>query len=308
MLSSLVELHSVFISIDKIEGASNEIYGEIKVEDPTGRVFEIYKEEKNNAKSVLADGTLPLTGPSECIINPLHFVLGVSLKEKYLDLEVSNGYLCMSPDMSDSWFGKPVSVVIQGDHGYAVVHLSLFNFALQATVDVALVINGDTRKPQYAIHGDIVAGYDRYQYRFGYPRKYHQSKLFGVPQDKPVELLPVVEGGDPINGGPSQVKAKIPLTRCKVAVPAGSVLLIEANLCEDVGISSDSSQDCSAQVVSVKGTASFPADWDTDGTKRDVIVGEDGHIEVEVTWFADVEREAWLRYQTRSAGSTSPTG
>ena len=130
MVSSLVELHFVFISIDKIEGASNEIYGEIKVEDSAGRVFEIYKEEKNNAKSVLADGILPLTGPSECIISPLNFVIGVSLEEKYLDLEVSNGYLCLLPNISDSWFDKPVSVVIQGDHGYAVLHLSLFNLAL----------------------------------------------------------------------------------------------------------------------------------------------------------------------------------
>lgn len=313
----LLQVHSIVVFIEKIDGASNEIYGEIKAEDCALCIYDIYNVEKKDAKSISADGILPLTGPSQCIVNPPNFAIGVCLKEKGLDLEVSNGYFTLSRCCSGGWYDRPVRVVIKGEHGYVVLHLSLLKLAVQATVEVVLVhTNRYIQKPRFAIHGDIVAKYSGYRYKSNYAKKYYPTVMLSVPKDEPIELEHVAQDDQPgatkvaqydesspakmarydiDEPSPRKVKLstekfKIPLSRCTIAVPCYSELIIEANLCNNVEIDL---RENSAQVVSVSGIATFYAGHDEDGTTFKVIEGRNCHIEMKVSWLAEVQSKAY---------------
>lgn len=287
-----------------IDGADSskgyEIYGEVRAKDSGGPIV-IYNKQEDNSKAVLPDGTLPLSGPSRCILGP-NFVFAVYLKEKHKGLEVSNGFLRqLRPYPEDSWFGKPIRAVIPGEHGYVVLNFSLFTSAVQATVEMMLITDtgappkkrekitdiGEKRSFLPLVHGTVFARNSNYdlEYRNEYDRKYYCNTLFNVSPDEPIEAElydEVAQGAEPIGEElpPGSKKFKIPLLRCVVCVPVSSSLIIEADI-SDSGI------------TNVSGIASFIAE---EGASRPpttkVIKTQDDWIVVKVTWIGDPVSEA----------------
>lgn len=262
-----------------IDGADSskgyEIYGEVRAKDSGGPIV-IYNKQEDNSKAVLPDGTLPLSGPSRCILGP-NFVFAVYLKEKHKGLEVSNGFLRqLRPYPEDSWF-------------------------VQATVEMMLITDtgappkkrekitdiGEKRSFLPLVHGTVFARNSNYdlEYRNEYDRKYYCNTLFNVSPDEPIEAElydEVAQGAEPIGEElpPGSKKFKIPLLRCVVCVPVSSSLIIEADI-SDSGI------------TNVSGIASFIAE---EGASRPpttkVIKTQDDWIVVKVTWIGDPVSEA----------------
>lgn len=285
MAFSLVEIHSVQVFIDKTEGASNEIYGEIRVEDYGEGDMDLYKVGKDDSKHISVDGVLPVSGPSRCISKETCSIT-VLLKERHLDLEVGNGFLSLKCAPVD--YDMPHGIVINGDHGYTVLHLSWFKYAIQALVKVSLFPNRDNSKDQYAIYGEVLARHSIYKYDTKYSRTYHKTRLFDCPQEKAIKLS--MEARDNVDEPTEAISEKIvqiPLSRYAVAVPLDCWLVVEANLCDndDPGVSS---QDHPTQVVS--GKAAFFAELGVCGTGPLIhtIDRNYGRIEVSVTWDDDI--------------------
>lgn len=259
---------------EKFRGVNSEIYGEIKAMDFGETIFDIYKVEKETAKPIPKDGVLPLKGPSRCILSH-DFLINASLKNRHADLEVSDGHISLPRESKGVLAARnmPFHIVIPGDHGYSMFHLSIFEGAVQATVEVRLVTIGDNiQQPPRTIYGEIFTEYSKYEYDTVYARKYYRTRLFNVPQDEPIEVA-------------REDKGKIPLSRCAVAVPPDSSVLIHVNL----GIGSP---ETSSQVVNMSHIASFTADSDTDGISTEYIDGKFGRIKVKLTWLKDVHGKA----------------
>lgn len=254
-----------------------EIFGEVEANDCDGSVY-IYKESKESCKPVLADGTLSLTGPSRCIRCP-SFSFGVYLKDKHTGFEVSSGFYCPLPYPPSSWFSKPASIVIPGEHGFATLRATMFTSAVEATVEVRLTKgpqrritkvtgNGDSSNSDHSIHGTLYARCIKHKFLSSHEREYYRRTLFSRSSDDPEDVIDVN-----------------PFSRCIIAVPIPSSLIIEADLCDGTDVWGSP-----AQVA--KGTVSFDAPIgpltrrikNEITEERGVIEGAEGCIEVKVNW------------------------
>lgn len=277
-MAMLVELHSIQVVIKKTDGASSEVYGRVTAEDFLG-LYDIYRAEKENSNPITTDGILPLTGPPRCILSP-RCAFTVSLKERLLDLEVANGYLYVNHDPCMD-YNRPLSAIINGDHGYSVLHFSLIEGAVHATIEVSLV--AEIEKLPYAVHGEILADYSTYDYDNDYTGKYHRTVLLKIPSEQAIELGRAMQDVDSREVEHSLKEINIPLSRCVVAVPPRSLLGIRANLWINMEIGS---QETSTQVVN--DIAYFATGSKFSGPTVQTFQGSYGRIAIKVNWINTV--------------------
>lgn len=101
--------------------------------------------------------------------------------------------------------------IIQGKHGFAALHYTIFGDAIQSKLKFTLepITLCDDNAVNYQVYGKIVARYSCYKYSTHYKKKYYQSKLLKKGKEETVEL------------------GVIPLSQSVVAVPLnGSTSLI----------------------------------------------------------------------------------
>lgn len=132
------------------------------------------------------------------------------IKHQDHDVEVCHGSFSLRSGSKDKdWLGKCLRASFPGEDGYSVLHFTMLQDVILATVEAMLITKGDNRRSHGAIYGSLTACNSNYKYDSKYDAKYFTSVLFDVPRDKAIEVIK-----------PSEIREiKIPLSRKVVGVP-----------------------------------------------------------------------------------------
>jgi hypothetical protein len=168
-VSSLVEVFSIYVHTYSYNGQLC-LHGTIEASDGLNEM-NMFERGKNEAVNVKSGGHLPLTQVNHCY--------KAECFEINLDLKGDDGREIIKGSLSygatrDAWVGKQICSVIAGIDGYAAVHYSLFNRALQAKVKIVFYSKG---KRPALVYGKIRTWYTGYRYSSCHEKKY-QSVLF----------------------------------------------------------------------------------------------------------------------------------
>ncbi|KAL6495610.1 hypothetical protein OROGR_030173 [Orobanche gracilis] len=138
------------------------------------------------------------------------------------DIKVVGGHLAIkgyvdwaaSALESELWRDKRLCSVIQGEHGFAAVHYSIFSRAVEANIKVFLKPKMESPDVCPKVYGSLIAQYSCYDYSTRYNRDYYEIELFRRIQDDSIPL--------------NAADWTVPLSRYVVVVP--SYILIPPSL------------------------------------------------------------------------------
>ncbi|XP_008775611.2 60 kDa jasmonate-induced protein-like [Phoenix dactylifera] len=244
-----------FVRIDNIDDEDpGDLYGWITVADGL-RTQYIYNRARGDYESIRPREFALLTGPGRAISAYGSFTIDVDLKDRDADLspddEVSRGQISWNVYNTTNEYDEPLFCRVDGKNGQITVKYAVLSDAVAAILEVTL-IDGDREDPA-EVYGGLAA-----------LNGLGESELFRKGSDDYIEVRP---------------GQRIPLSRSMVAVPLYSSLTVRADLY-------DHDSDPSPNDEIANGTAVFPARLD--GTFAEEISGNDGKIQVKVTWTVDI--------------------
>ncbi|KAL6495609.1 hypothetical protein OROGR_030172 [Orobanche gracilis] len=117
---------------------------------------------------------------------------------------------------SELWRDKQLCSVIQGEHGFAAVHYSIFSKVVEANIKVFLKPKMESPDVCPKVYGSLIAQYSCYDYSTRYNRDYYVIELFRRIQDDPMPL--------------NAADWTVPLSRYVVVVPSYTSLIINGDL------------------------------------------------------------------------------
>ncbi|CAA0833043.1 Unknown protein, partial [Striga hermonthica] len=227
---SAVQIFSVFIGRAKFRPL--QIYGSVILSSHIGKSQLFSREAKEDAFKLDEHvKTIPVLDGcqayDECASVKVKFDLKDTESSLHIkgyvnwDLRGAKHWVWREPDYGRRWFDRQLCSFVQGTNGFAAIYYTLFEEAVQADVEVLCMPktgNGNAAVVCPRIYGTLVARYNNYDYRTRYNKEYYQIGLFERSREDPVEVGP---------------RGLVALSRCRVAVPVKSSLVVEANFISD---------------------------------------------------------------------------
>ncbi|XP_074286166.1 uncharacterized protein LOC141611513 [Silene latifolia] len=247
-MNHLAEVFSVRVFSEHGVVSSDELYGSIVVNDFRGSVV-LFKRKGDPTSDdfILPDGSLSLRSDRCTEGGEWAIRLKLYQKKDNNSLELCNGFLFISLSEYSSLYQRPMTGIVHGRDGHALLNLVMLKRAVQATVEVSL-----TADDAISLYGHIHARNDFFAKPLNIDEmKYLKTTLLSASIDKPYYT----------NG------RQIPLSRCMTCTPLFGELIIEAKLCDTL-----------TDMVMADGSASFEAC--ESGSQTQTI----GCIQVKVTW------------------------
>ncbi|XP_074286168.1 uncharacterized protein LOC141611515 [Silene latifolia] len=209
-MSDLAEVFSVRVFSKHGNVSNDELYGSIVVNDYRGSAV-LFKRtgDPTSDDFILPDGSLSLRS-DRCTEGGL-WNLRLKLYQEKGDnhLELCNGFLSISHSEYSSLYQRPMTGIVHGRDGHALVNLVMLTRAVQATVEVSLTADA------ISLYGHICAKSDFFAKPLNIDEvKYLKTTLLSASKDEPCYT----------NG------RQIPLSRCMTCTPLFGELIIELNL------------------------------------------------------------------------------
>ncbi|XP_057956718.1 60 kDa jasmonate-induced protein-like [Malania oleifera] len=244
---ALVEVFSV--RINDIDGESH-LYGTIKVIDGLSLQY-IYDRKREDPELVSAGDAILLTGPARSISAYDSFTIDVNLmddsKTSTNDEVIRELFTWNVYLTASNVYNEPMTDKVVGKNGSATVDYIVMSNAVQANVEITL-INGDG-KDLIELNGFVTARGDEFV---------NECMLFRKTNNENIEV---------------RCGQLIPMSRSTIAVPLDSSLVVKAELI-------DRDRDTNHEIAN--GAAVFPTNLS--GTYTENILGNNGEIQVKVTW------------------------
>ncbi|XP_074281976.1 uncharacterized protein LOC141606661 [Silene latifolia] len=227
IVAPFIQVFSVSLHTDANDDRPCEIYGSIYATNARGVVSNLYTKFISNPETVPNKGILSLKGGYDIVLSygpstntSIDFDLSDKSRNSVVIKEKHNLH-SFNEDFEDT-SNKLIKDIVYGERCFALVYYAKFLYACRAVVYVAFYTKRDTTSTCVDVHGSIVVGYDNARRFCNNDDEVRDMKylLFSKPFDQPERVI---------------VGRTMKLSRSVVVLPAGSALVIDADVSDSRG-------------------------------------------------------------------------
>ncbi|XP_074294549.1 uncharacterized protein LOC141622415 [Silene latifolia] len=227
IVAPFIQVFSVSLHTDIDDDKPCEVYGSIYATNSRGVVSNLYTKFVANPETVPNKGILSLKGGYDIVLSygpSTNTTIDFNVSDKSRNTVVikeKHNLHSFNEDFEDT-SNKLIKDIVYGERCFALVCYAKFLYGCRVVVYVAIYTKRDTTSTCVDVHGSIVVGYDNARRFCNNDDEVRDMKylLFNKPFDQPERVI---------------VGRTMKLSRSVVVLPAGSALVIDADVSDSRG-------------------------------------------------------------------------